>query len=95
MKYQEIAHELRSLGCEELPRRRGISRSRVPWLDRGAFFEREELPRRRGVSRRKWYNRATGRIVSVPDWGSKDLKMGTWWHIVRQLGLDWEASKRV
>jgi len=30
----------------------------------------------------------------VPDWGGKELKMGTLRHIVRQLGLDWEAFKQ-
>jgi mRNA interferase HicA len=54
----------------------------------------EELPRRRGTSHRKWYNQATERIAPVPDWGSKDLKIGTLQHIVRQLGLDWETFKQ-
>jgi mRNA interferase HicA len=54
----------------------------------------EELPRRRGTSHRKWFNPATQRFTSVPDWGSKDLKIGTLRHIVRQLGLDWEDFKR-
>lgn len=54
----------------------------------------EELPRRRGTSHRKWYNPATRRFVSVPDWGSKDLKIGTIRSIVRQLGLDWEDFKQ-
>ena len=65
MKYHEVAHKLRALGCEE-------------------------LPRRSGGSHRKWYNSRTGRIASVPDWGGKDLKMGTIRHVVHQLGLDWE-----
>lgn len=54
----------------------------------------EELPRRGGTSHRKWHNPATGRIAPVPDWGSKDLKIGTLRHIVRQLGLDWETFMR-
>jgi len=69
VKYREVAHKLRALGGEE-------------------------LPRRRGGSHRKWHNPATGRIAPVPDWGAKDLKMGTLRHIVRQLGLDWEAFKQ-
>ena len=69
MKYREVAHKLRALGCEE-------------------------LPRRRGGSQRKWHNPATGHIAPVPDWSAKDLKMGTLRHIVRQLGLDWEAFKQ-
>ena len=68
MKYREIAHKFRSLGCEE-------------------------LSRRSPGSHRKWYNPATDRIVPVPDWGPKDLKMGTLRAIVAQLGLDWEAFK--
>jgi len=54
----------------------------------------EELPRRHGTSHRKWYNPATDRIAPLPDWGSKDLKIGTLRHVVRQLGLDWEEFKR-
>ncbi len=50
----------------------------------------EELPRRKRGSHRKWYNRATGHIVPLPDWGSKDLKIGTLRAVIRQLGLDWE-----
>jgi len=69
VKYREVAHKLRALGCEE-------------------------LPRRRGGSHRKWHNPATGHIAPVPDWSAKDLKMGTLRHIVRQLGLDWEAFKQ-
>jgi len=50
----------------------------------------EELPRRTGGSHRKWHNPATGRLAPVPDWGNKDLKVGTLRAIVKQLGLDWE-----
>jgi predicted RNA binding protein YcfA (HicA-like mRNA interferase family) len=53
----------------------------------------EELPRRGGGSHRKWHNPATVRFVSVPDWGRKDLKPGTLRHIIRRLGLGWEAFK--
>jgi mRNA interferase HicA len=55
----------------------------------------KELPRRSGGSHRKWYNPATDRIAPVPDWGSKDLKIGTLRHIIRQLDLDWDAFKKV
>jgi len=51
----------------------------------------DELPRRGRGSHRKWYNPATGRIASLPDWGRKDLKIGTLRAVVRQLGLDWKA----
>jgi mRNA interferase HicA len=48
-----------------------------------------ELARRSGGSHRKWSNPATGRATVVPDWGAKDLKLGTIRAVVRQLGLDW------
>jgi len=50
----------------------------------------EEIPRRSGGSHRKWHNPATGSIVSIPDWGRKDLKLGTLRRIIRQLNLDWQ-----
>lgn len=51
----------------------------------------EEIPRRGRGSHRKWHNPVNGRISSVPDWGGKDLKLGTIRAIVRQLGLKWNA----
>ena len=53
-----------------------------------------ELPRRKGGSHRKWHNPATGHISPLPDWGSKDLKVGTLRAVVRQLGLDWEKFRQ-
>jgi predicted RNA binding protein YcfA (HicA-like mRNA interferase family) len=50
----------------------------------------QELTRHGGGSHRKWHNPATDHIAPVPDWGSKDLKMGTVRAIIRQLGLDWD-----
>jgi mRNA interferase HicA len=29
-------------------------------------------------------------IATLPDWGAKDLKLGTLRAVVRQLGLDWQ-----
>ncbi len=52
-----------------------------------------ELPRRGGGSHRKWHNPANGRIAPLPDWGNKDLKLGTLRAVVRQLGLDWQAFR--
>jgi mRNA interferase HicA len=69
MKYISAARKLRSMGCEE-------------------------LPRRGGGSHRKWHNPATGRIAPLPDWGGKDLKIGTLRAVVRQLGLDWELFQK-
>jgi mRNA interferase HicA len=48
--------------------------------------------RRRGKgSHRKWHNPATNRSTVVPDWGGRDLKMGTVRGAVRQLGIEWSA----
>lgn len=49
-----------------------------------------ELPRRGGGSHRKWLNPVGQRLSIVPDWGSRDLKLGTVRAVVRQLGLDWQ-----
>lgn len=50
----------------------------------------EELPRRGGGSHRKWFNPNTQRATVVPDWGGRDLKLGTVRSAIRQLGIDWE-----
>ena len=49
-----------------------------------------EIPRRSSGSHRKWINPATGVARPLPDWGSKDIKMGTLRHFIHDLGLDWE-----
>lgn len=38
-------------------------------------------------SHRIWYNPATGKVASVPDWGSRDLATGTVRAILRELGI--------
>lgn len=48
-----------------------------------------ELPRQGGGSHRKWLNPATQRVTVIPDWGGRDLKLGTVRAVVRQLGLGW------
>jgi predicted RNA binding protein YcfA (HicA-like mRNA interferase family) len=48
-----------------------------------------EMPRKAGGSHRKWHNPRANAYTTPPDWGSKDLKMGTLRGAVRQLGLDW------
>ena len=53
----------------------------------------QEIPRRGGGSHRKWYNPQNNAVVPIPDWGNKDLKMGTLRQIIRQLDLDWEEFK--
>ena len=54
----------------------------------------EEVPRHGVGSHRIWRNPVSGKVTPVPDWGSRDLKMGTLRHIVRQLGLEWEGFKQ-
>lgn len=49
----------------------------------------EEIPRRSGGSHRKWLNPATQRATVVPDWGGRDLRLGTVRAAVRQLGIEW------
>ena len=49
----------------------------------------QEIPRKGRGSYRKWHNPTNGSIIPIPDWGGKDLKIGTLRQIVRQLGLDW------
>jgi mRNA interferase HicA len=49
-----------------------------------------ERPRTGGGSHRKWLNPANGRSTVVPDWGGRDLKLGTVRAAVRQLGLRWD-----
>jgi len=50
-----------------------------------------ETPRAGGGSHRKWTNPATNRSTVVPDWGGRDLKLGTVRAAVRQLGIEWSA----
>lgn len=54
----------------------------------------EERRRRGGGSHRTWENTATGELTSIPNWGSKDLKLGTLRQIIRDLGLDWDEFNR-
>ena len=55
----------------------------------------EELPRRGKGSHRKWHNPTAGRATVLPDWGSRDLKLGTLRAAVRQLGLDWKDFEKI
>ena len=66
MKYRDITRKLKSLGCQE-------------------------LPRRGGGSHRKWFNPETQQTTVLPDWGSRDLKLGTVRAAIRQLGINWNA----
>ena len=49
-----------------------------------------ETARKGGGSHRKWHNPTTERTTVVPDWGGRDLKLGTVRAAVRQLGIDWQ-----
>ena len=49
-----------------------------------------ELARRGGGSHRKWFNPITQRVASLPDWGGRDLKLGTVRALIRQLGIEWQ-----
>jgi mRNA interferase HicA len=53
-----------------------------------------ELPRRSGGSHRKWLNPANQQITSLPDWGSRDLKLGTVRAAVKQLGIEWKIFEQ-
>lgn len=50
----------------------------------------DELNRRGAGSHRVWRNPNNGKIAPLPDWGPKDLKLGTLRAVIRQLGLDWQ-----
>lgn len=54
----------------------------------------QELPRRGGGSHRKWLNPASGKITSIPDWGNRDLKIGTVRAALRQLGIEWKDFEK-
>ncbi len=49
----------------------------------------EELAGGKGANR-KWYNPNTRKVVVVPDWGSRDLALGTVRAVVRELGFSRE-----
>lgn len=49
-----------------------------------------ELARKPRGSHRKWLNPSTSRGTVVPDWGPRELKLGTVRAALRQLGIEWE-----
>lgn len=53
----------------------------------------KEKPKRKSGSHRTWVNTKTGDEAVIPDWGNKDLKIGTLRTVIRQLGIDWETFK--
>ena len=52
------------------------------------------VARKGGGSHRKWFNTATNRSTVVPDWGGRDLRLGTVRAAVRQLGIDWAEFEK-
>jgi predicted RNA binding protein YcfA (HicA-like mRNA interferase family) len=50
----------------------------------------DEMRNRGAGSHRVWRNPRNRKIAPIPDWGPKDLKLGTLRAIIRQLGLDWQ-----
>lgn len=38
-------------------------------------------------SHRTWHNPLTGMVTTVPDWGHRDLALGTVRAIIRELGI--------
>ena len=46
--------------------------------------------RRSSGSHRIWFNPNTQQGTVIPDWGSRDLKLGTLRAAVRQLGITWQ-----
>ncbi|MEQ1605211.1 MAG: type II toxin-antitoxin system HicA family toxin [Pyrinomonadaceae bacterium] len=55
----------------------------------------EDVSRRGGGSHRKWHNPSRKTKAIVPDWGSKDLKVGTLRSAVKDLGFDWEEFEQI
>jgi len=55
------------------------------------LFGCEEVMRKSKGSHRLWHNPANDRVAPLPDWGAKDLKIGTLRAFIRQLGLEWES----
>ena len=53
-----------------------------------------ELPRTGGGSHRKWFNPKSQQGTVLPDWGGKDLRIGTVRAAVRQLGINWSEFDR-
>ena len=49
-----------------------------------------EIPRRGGGSHRRWFNPQARKDAILPDWGRRDLKIGTLRSAIRQLGIDWK-----
>jgi len=56
----------------------------------------KEIKGRGKGSHKKWINPASGKGTVIPDWGGKDLKVGTLRAILKQLEIDskeWEKMR--
>ncbi len=49
--------------------------------------------RNRG-SHRIWENPKTGEGAPLPDWGGRDIKLGTLRAALRQLGIEWDDFQK-
>jgi predicted RNA binding protein YcfA (HicA-like mRNA interferase family) len=49
-----------------------------------------EIRRRGAGSHRRRFNPEAQKDAVLPDWGGKDLKIGTLRSAIRQLGLNWQ-----
>ena len=52
-------------------------------------FGCREIQRKGKDSHLKWYNPEYNLPVPIPDWGNKDLKLGTIKNIVKLLNQNW------
>ena len=66
---------------------------RLPGRKLRALGCEEQLRRERG-SHRIWRNPLTGGSAVVPDYGSRDLRVGTVRAVLRKLGVGWEEFLR-
>jgi predicted RNA binding protein YcfA (HicA-like mRNA interferase family) len=53
-----------------------------------------EVARKGGGSHRKWLNPQAQQATVVPDWGGRDLRLGTVRAAVRQLQFDWDDFQK-
>lgn len=50
----------------------------------------QQITRRSGGSHRKWINPLNQLTTALPDWGGRDLKLGTIRAALRQLAIEWD-----
>ena len=67
-------------------------REAVRKLSRLGFYE---VTRHGGGSHRKWFNPQGQTDAILPDWGGRDLRIGTLRSAIRQLGLDWKEFQEL